>query len=355
MTRSLEEVAEIKRKEKELYQAKIERDYRKLDDQKKLEAQLDSLSLDSLEAQAQDPNFHRSIVQKIESSAKAIRNSLPFVSDKMTKLVPQIPGQITLIGAESGTGKSSVTAAIAHRNYKFEKKTLVISNEEPAQRVLARIACIEEGVSFNDYSQDLVSRDERKRVAQRIGDVKDFVTVVDNELVSTTAERIVDFLRSADAKGYTMAVIDFLQRVTRSTAYPGAERTQVVYAFKDLITDFSSTAQMPVVVMSQLKPLDPDEQDRAIELRIKWCTGFYEACSNVVEAIRIKDIPVTVFHTQKGRFTGSKRLWLPHEFVEGKFVPIDKARLAHIKQENKDRIVNEKLEDLTAGLEPADA
>jgi ABC-type dipeptide/oligopeptide/nickel transport system ATPase subunit len=341
-------VAEISARRKEVENAKINREFSKLEQQRKIDEQLELLTLDSIE-QSQDG---RRLIGILERNAKLIKVSVPFISDALGRLAPQVPGQVTMLGAISGTGKSTSTAAIAHRNYRLGKRTLIISNEESAQNVMARIACVETQVVFNDYIQDLVPMNERKAVAHAIMDITPFVTVVDHPLASTTAERVVAMLKAADDKAtYSIAVVDFLQRINRSSENPVSEQTQVLYKFKDLITDYSANAKMPVVVMSQLKPMDPDETDRQIELRTKWCTGFYECCANVIEAIKLDGVPVTNYHVQKSRFGGAKKHWSAHEFKNGMFIPIDKARLAAIRQKYKDEQVDEKLNELQSSID----
>lgn len=241
------------------------------------------------------------------------------------------PDHRFLLGDFTVVHNSSNVAAIAHRNFTLGKRTLVISNEESKQSATARIACIEAKVSFNDYMQDLVPKEDRKLVAQKILEVEPFVTVVDHPLASTTAERVVDLIHQADKKNYSIAVVDFVQRITRSSKNPTAETVQVLYMFKDLLTDYSSVGKMPVILMSQLKPMAADELERNIQDRIGWCKGIYEACANVIEAIKLDNVPVTTYHVQKGRFSGSKKLWVPHEFDNGLFKPIDKTRLSELR------------------------
>lgn len=341
----MEKRRELLKKKSEIEEAKVSRDYAKLQEHKQLEEELKGLTLDAIEAE-KGLDYAKGLIGELELSAKLIKQSVPFISDKLGRLVPQIPGQVTMLGAISGTGKSTNVASIAHRNFTFGKRTLIISNEESKQSATARIACIEAKVNFNEYMQDLVSRDERKLVAQKIIEVEPFVTVVDHSLASTTAERVVQLLHQANSKDYAIAVIDFVQRITRSEKNPMAETVQVLYAFKDLLTDYSAVGKMPVVIMSQLKPMDTEEQDRNIQDRIGWCKGLYEACSNVVEAIKLDNIPVTTYHIQKGRFSGSKKLWSPHEYKGGVFEPIDKVRLAEIRQKKRADEIDEAIDGL---------
>ena len=344
----MEKRRELLKQKSEVEAAKIQREYSKLQEARDLEQELEGLTLDAIEAE-KGTEYAKGLIGELELSAKLIKQSVPFISDKLGRMVPQIPGQVTMLGAISGTGKSTNVAAIAHRNYKLGKRTLVISNEESEQSATARVACIEAQVSFNDYMQGLVPKEDRKLVAQKILEVEPWITVVNHPLASTTAERVVELIHHADKKGYAIAVVDFVQRITRSSKNPMADTVQVLYAFKDLITDYSAVGKMPVVLMSQLKPMPVDEQDRNIQDRIGWCKGLYEACSNVVEAIKQDNIPVTTYHVQKGRFSGSKKLWAPHEYQNGVFISIDKVRLSELRGKYK---LERAEEDLGELLEP---
>jgi replicative DNA helicase len=349
----LDKRRDLLKKKSEIEEAKVQREYTKLQEAKNEQQELEGLTLDAIEAE-KGLDYAKSMIGELELSAKLIKQSVPFISDKLGRMVPQIPGQVTMLGAISGTGKSTNVASIAHRNYLMGKRTLIISNEESKQSATARIACIEAKINFNDYMQDLVAKEDRKAVAQKIVEIEPFVTVVDHPLASTTAERVVELLHQADKKGYAIAVIDFVQRITRSSKNPSAETVQVLYSFKDLLTDYSAVGKMPVVLMSQLKPLSPDEQDRNIQDRIGWCKGLYEACANVLEAIKLDNIPVTTYHVQKGRFSGSKKLWSAHEYDHGIFKPIDKVRVSELRGKYRLDKAEEDLGELTGSKEDED-
>jgi hypothetical protein len=165
---------------------------------------------------------------------------------------------------------------------------------------------------------------------------------------------VVELIHQANKKGYAIAVVDFIQRITRSSKNPTAETVQVLYAFKDLLTDYSSVGKMPVIIMSQLKQMPPEEQERNIQDRISWCKGIYEACANVIEAVKLDNIPVTTYYVQKGRFSGSKKLWAPHEYIHGVFQPIDKTRLSELRGKYRLEQVDEDLSELLSDKKKED-
>ena len=341
---------ETKKRRDLVDEAKVNREYEKVITHQKQQEEVGKSTLAALRA-SKDSNHAKRLITEIIKNKELIKLSVPFISTKLGSMVPQVPGQITMLGAQSGTGKTTNVAAIAHRNFRLGKRTLVICNEESETNFMVRVACAETGIDFSSFIRGLSSKLEDKLVAKAIASMVDYIDVIDNSIATTTAEYVVDRLKEADESGvYAIAVIDFLQRITRSSVNPMAEKTAVLYMFKDLLTDYTLTAKLPVIVMAQLKPIDVEEQDRQLQQRIGWCSGFYEVCANVLEAIRMDGIDVTMYHVQKGRWTGSKKLWIPHEFIGGQFVAIDKTRLADLKTANKARMITEKMDDLQANI-----
>lgn len=345
-------VAELAKKKREIEVDKITTDHGKLVEKKKIQNELSSLTLNNIE---KDRDVLK-IIAELERDNILIKQSIPFISPRLGEVVPLVAGSVTLMGAISGTGKSSNSAAIAHRNFTLKKKTLIISNEEPAKQILARIACIDGGVNYNSYNGGLCSKEERKIVAKKIVEVSPFVTIVADHMISTVAEKIMKMLEEAnETDEYTVAVIDFFQRITSSSILPKDTMPyEVLIKFKNLITDYASSAKLPVILMSQLMPMDPEEQNRNVESRIKGCKAIYEAASTVIEAIKLEDLPITQYHVYKSRFGGLKRHWVPHEYINGLFMPISKSRMEFLKDKLKMEKREAKLEELTAKYEDQD-
>jgi replicative DNA helicase len=329
---------ELKR---EVERARLLEEKARQDSRKVSRDHLEKFSLAELEARKGTNNAKR-LIGRLEKDAILIRQAVTFVNPVLSAIAPLCPGAITLIGASSGTGKSTTAAAIANSLYSEKRKTFVISNEETEARVLARVACAELGIDFNLYIQDKLPREVRKQVAAEIQKIEPYVTVADDPIASTTVESIQRLLQEIDKSGaYACVVVDFLQRIIKSTAIPSAERTQVLYNFKDMITDYAQHAKTPVVVMTQLIPLPSDEVERNVETRIKWVRGFYEAAATVIEVIKIKGLPVSTFYVAKGRFTQAD-VSVSCRYDSGKFSYLSKSEL----QKLKDSLALEKLDSL---------
>lgn len=330
----------------ELEKARVQEGLAKLNQKKVLQERLENYSLSEIEARKGLNNAKR-LVGTLERDADLIRKAVPFINGALSTISPLCPGGIYLMGAASGTGKSTTTAAIAHALYAKGMKTFIISNEETEAKILARIACVELNIDFNLYVQDKLPASFRKQVAHKIIEIEPYVTVMDDPIASTTLEKIESVLQEVNASGsYSCVIVDFLQRINKSMVAPGIERTDALYRFKDIATDYAQHAKIPVVVMTQLIPLSSDETERNFESRIKWAKGWIEAAAAAIEIIKIKGIPVSTFYVAKGRFSKAE-VSVSCKYENGKFTYVTKSEL----QDIKDQAQLDAINDLTSKIE----
>jgi hypothetical protein len=333
----------------ELEKAKIQEGLAKLNQKKILQERLGNYSLSEIESRKGRHNAKR-LVGVLERDADLIRKAITFVNQALSTMCPLCPGGIYLVGAASGTGKSTFTAATAHGLYTQGLKTFIISNEETEAKILARIACVDLDIDFNLYVQDKLPTSYRKQIAQKILEIEPYVTVMDDPIASTTLEKIESILQEVNESGkYSCVMIDFLQRINKSMVAPSIERTDALYRFKDIATDYAQHAKIPVVVMTQLVPLASDETERNFESRIKWAKGWIEAAAAAIEIIKIKGIPVSTFYVAKGRFSKAE-VSISCKYENGKFTYVSKKEL----QDIKDTAQLEALNDLSSRIEKED-
>ena len=330
----------------ELEKAKIQEGLAKLQQKKSLQDRLGNYSLSEIEARKGRENAKR-LVGVLERDADLIRKAVMFVNQALSTVCPLCPGGIYLVGAASGTGKSTFTAATAHGLYVQGLRTFIVSNEETEAKILARIACVDLDIDFNLYVQDKLPTSYRKQIAQKILEIEPYVTVMDDPIASTTLEKIESILQEVNDSGkYSCVVVDFLQRINKSMVVPSIERTDALYRFKDIATDYAQHAKVPVIVMTQLVPLSSDETERNFESRIKWAKGWIEAAAAAIEIIKIKGIPVSTFYVAKGRFSKAE-VSISCKYENGKFTYVTKNEL----QEIKDQAQLDALQDLTSKMD----
>jgi archaellum biogenesis ATPase FlaH len=335
---------EVFKKEQEIKSYEIDSKYQKISEAKKRDIQVQDFNLASLEASKGRENALRAI-GRLEQDKFLIRQAIMFINPQISAIAPLCPGGIYLMGAASGTGKSTTVAAIAHGLYKQGKKTFIVSNEETAAKIYGRIACVELQVNFNDFIQDKVPDNTRRQIAHQIIQIEEFVTVADDPIGSTTIEPMEKILQEVDESGrYSCIVIDFIQRIVKSTKNPGGERTQILYNFKDSITNYAQHAKTPVVIMTQLTPLSSDDVERNFETRIKWARGIYEAAACAIEVIKIKGVDASIFYVAKGRFSKAEQS-VTCKFNCGMFTYINKVELKEMKSAAQNSKLNELVQE----------
>jgi replicative DNA helicase len=335
---------ELFEKKKEIERIKVESEHSKLKRQEKKAQHIQDLSIKKIDESKGELNA-RQMINSLEKSLLLSSQALPFINKELSNHCPLIPGSLTLIGAQSGTGKSTATAAIAHELYMHKKKTFIISNEETKDKVMARIACCDLGFDFIDYIQNKFTKQKRIEVAKKIIEIEKFVEIMDDPVHSSTIESIMLMIEEINAnENYDVVVIDFLQRIVRSSEDFTIERMQALYNFKDRITEYSQTAKVPVIMMTQLKPLAQKEEDRDFETRIKWCNGFYEAAATVIEIIRLRGMPVSSFYLAKGRFLTNIDFRVNCKYNFGRFDSLPKEEFKALKEKYKLRKLEENID-----------
>ena len=122
------------------------------------------VSLDDVEAFGDKQSISK-MYQDISSYNKMLKQKITFINPALSAAIPFTRENMYLICAYTGNGKSTIAANISHPLWKEGKKTLVISNEEPQQDVMYRIACLELGYNFNDYQKGTMPMQHQKECA----------------------------------------------------------------------------------------------------------------------------------------------------------------------------------------------
>lgn len=343
---SIEDQVKTAEKRRLIEHHKTEREWKNIQRSIQDEQELSNFNIDVLMEEASDSNYVKLVVAQIEDKVRLLKQKLPFINQQFTELCPLCPGGIYLMGAISGTGKSTTAAAIAHGLYREGKKTVIISNEEMKGSILARIACAELGVDFNLYNTDRVVQSIRANVAKQIKEVSKFVNVSDDSMNTTRVEAIETMIKSINERGeHSLIIIDFAQRIVHSTKNPNVSNYEALMMLKNVLTDYAQHAKIPIVLMSQLKSIDSNEQERDVENRIKLCKALYEMASAVIEVIRLKGFPISVFYVDKGRFSRSQ-VSAPCKFENGRYIFMTKAEVCKLKEEIRMKNAEDTLKSL---------
>jgi archaellum biogenesis ATPase FlaH len=267
-----------------------------------------------------------------------------FITSGLRKVVPRVGGELILIAAHSGKGKSTVVANICYSNWRQGLKTIVFSNEEPGPDVIARIAGIELGIGLGRIKDSKLSEAEAVRMAEVSKEVAEFVEVVDQETWGRA-----DYLKSLDGfkhawstfdyTKYDAVVIDYYQNVTFDTAVPSKTVNDVQSGFADFLDTQKNLIPCPIFVMAQLK--EHSDEEAEFENRLKGRKIIFDKCTFALELIPNKSNFTSKWVIRKDRSRGRDGVtistgfdWVYNRYVDPDAGFIEK-QMSWIRQRNE--------------------
>ena len=158
------------------------------------------------------------------------KNGMLFLHESFRKWVPMWGGNIILIGARTGGGKSSVAANLIfstiqqkNPNTGKNRKVLCLSAEETPVQVFSRLTCLAKNYNFNE--QDEFTDEQNNEIIDFIPKwAKNGVSVIgeDGRGSTSTLEGVEAILNNLlDTKThYDLILIDYIQKITTSKKNP---------------------------------------------------------------------------------------------------------------------------------------
>jgi archaellum biogenesis ATPase FlaH len=286
-----------------------------------------------------DKESIKEMYKNVAAYNKMLAEKITFVNKALTAAIPFTRENLYLMCAYSGNGKSTIAANISYPLWKEGKKTLVISNEEPKQDIIYRIACLELGYNFNDYKKGMMPIQHQKECMKLYPEICKYVKVIDvtyNNGISSTIEGVKNILEQVKSADYSAVMIDYFQLIQRSVLTPGRSRLDVLTDLKNYLGRYIRSSNIPVVMFAQLHSMGK-RNNVELDSRIKDCPAVYEPSTVVIEVIPDFETKTTKFLIKKDRFgyQGMK--------VECAF---DKGRYTEITAEHMERAQQAKIDDL---------
>lgn len=307
------------------------------------EVNLDDVNLDvSLEEVDSfgDKESIKEMYDSVKSYNKMLEEKITFINKALTAAVPFTRENLYLMCAYSGHGKSTIAANISYALYKEQKKTLVISNEEPKQDIVYRIACLELGYNFNNYKKGLMPKSQQLECMKLYPEICKYVKIIDvsyNNGISFTLEGIKNILKTVETADYSAVMIDYFQQIKKSVHSPGRKGLDVLTELRMWLGKYIRTSNIPVVLFAQLHSLGK-RNNAELDSRIKDCPSVYETATVCVEVIPDFETKTTKFLIKKDRF-GYQGMKIECAFDKGKYVEITAEHLAKIQQQKVDDLL----------------
>lgn len=240
--------------------------------------------------------------------AKAVRkqilaNPVPFITPKFLPGFYLTQG-LVLVGGKSGKSKTTTGANIiaGFLRHVKNKKVTVISNEEAADALYDRVACIMLSKSYQSYYNGKLSPNDVYSIEDKVREISERMEVVTdgNYWDPQYIEDIKAMMESATRYNNGLVLIDYLQTVTASREKPEMASFEVSKALGFYFKDYGKKNAVPVVVLAQLNDTDGAE----FSSRVQNDKTIFNHAFIAVEVQPDFDTQTTTFIIQKDRFCG---------------------------------------------------
>ena len=276
----------------------------------------------------------KEMFQSIANYNRMLNEKITLINDSLTSVVPFTRENLYLFCAYTGSGKTSTAANITYPLWKQGKKTLVISNEESAQDILFRIACLETGLSFNAYKKGQMTIDDQKRCCILFPEIARYVKILDvgwKNGFTTKLEGVKAALEGVKDKDYSCILIDYFQLIKYSIMDPSKKTYDVLNDFRIFMGRFIKQSNCPIAIFAQLHSSEKRGGAKAIDARLKECPAIVEPATVIIEIAPNFENETTDFLIVKDRFgAAGKKIVCP--FEKGRFLnQMDAKQLAERK------------------------
>lgn len=286
------------------------------------------VSLEEIDSFGNADNIKK-MYEDIASYNRMLKEKITFVNPALTAAIPFTRENLYLICAYSGNGKSTIAANISHPLWKEGKKTLVISNEEPQQDVMYRIACLELGYNFNDYKKGSMPKDQQLECIKLFPDISKSVKVIDVNYkngLTTKIEGVKNALEAVKHADYSAVMIDYYQLIQYSVEDPSRSRYNVLNDLRIWLGQYIRSSNIPVVMFAQLHSM-AKRTNVELDSRIKECPGIIEPSTVILEVVPNFEDRTTAFLIKKDRF-GFQGMRIDCAFDRGRYVEITEEHMA---------------------------
>lgn len=275
------------------------------------------------------------------------KNGMVFLHENFRKWIPMWGGNIVLIGARTGGGKSSVAANLMYSTIQQKnpltsknRKVLCISAEETPTQVFARLTCLFKNYNFNE--QDEFTEEQKKDIIDFIPKwARNGVSVIgeDGRGSTSTLEGIQSILTNLlDTKThYDLIMIDYIQKITTSKKNPQMQQFLVLKEVMNLLDSFKNVYPGAIVVLSQIKANDA-EDTLDFQDRLRGSKDIITPCTTALELVPDVKLLRSRFIVRKNRYKGSTLGGhVDMGYDRGRFVPYSEEFQKHVGIRNESK------------------
>ncbi len=200
------------------------------------------------------------------------------------------PGNLIIIAARPGIGKSSLAINIARNVAVSGKATTVFSLEMSRTEIGMRLLCADARVPWDRIRSKRVGPDDWSRVVQAAETLHDApLMIVDSGNVNIVDIRAKARRMRTSRKGLELIIVDYMQLMTSPNARRPDNRQQEVAEISRSLKLLAKELHIPVVALSQLNRNPETRADKRPQLSDLRESGSIEQDSDVVMFIHRDD------------------------------------------------------------------
>lgn len=321
---AIDAATELSKKEFELRKARVEVQHEKLNQQIKELEGFKSFQIGATKERVE--NLKSQNREYIDLAKKA---SVFLKIDDFKGLVPLFPRNLILVGAESGHGKSTLTANMAFQFLAQNKKVLIITNEEHPTDVLNRIICLIKGWAYHDHTS--ITPDQQVEFDRMYPILSERLEIVDDAYngvggLTTSLEGIKTIQQSlvGSEKKFEIIIYDYFQNTNTSNKNPSASGFEVLHEVGRSWDQFKSVYNAPIIILSQLKAVKGEDDSTPFKERIEGRKSIYNFCTCAIEVKANKENSTTEWIFKKSRFAQAMGVTVKTGFDRGRYVKYDR-------------------------------
>ena len=281
-----------------------------------------------------------SVVQRVFESiseAAARETAIPGLSTGLTDLDNAIlglnPGDLAIVAARPGMGKTSIALNIARAVGKASGKTVAFfSLEMSREQLVTRLLSAEGMVDGKKLQTGRLSEEEWRRIASAASVLSAADIRIDDNPSLTVADMNAQCRR---VKNLGLVVIDYLQLMQSAgsgNSWSNESRTQAVSDISRMMKIMAKELGVPVLCLSQLSRANTQRQNKRPMLSDLRESGAIGQDADVVVALHREgyydenyenpnEVELIILKNRRGETNTLYMLWLP-EYTS--FAPLDK-------------------------------
>lgn len=254
------------------------------------------------------------IVLKNKLYLEGAKNSLSFLTPDLGKIIPMWPGNLILVGSESGSGKSSTATNLALNTLKQKnpvtgkpRKVLYISNEETMIAFMNKMTCLCHGYNYDN--QDDFTEEQKQKLLDFIPKwARAGLTIIgeDQAGAATSLEGIRGVFEQLvkTNTNYDLVILDYIQKVSSSKKDINMPHWMVMKETMYVLDYYKDRYPAPIVVMTQLKNAT-EENPLNFQNRIEGYKGIFQPATVALELVPNREKLQSRWYVRKNRYKGS--------------------------------------------------